>query len=366
MSGLRKAKKYDWKDSNVAMFGSDEDKKVKKESAETEPAWEGAGQEVGIKIWRIVKFEVTEWPKEEYGRFYNGDSYIILNTYTEGDSPELLYDVHFWIGKESSQDEYGTAAYKTVELDTLLDDRAVQHREVMNCESDLFRSYFSKISIMRGGADTGFRHVVPEEYVPRLLQFNGKGRHITCSEVPLNRARLSPDDVFILDSGLQIFQWNGSGANKDERFKAAQYVNELKSERGKADSEVLDEDSTSDSHPFYDALNEDDEADEDETDGAEIKELYKVSDASGELDISKIKEGEVSMADFSANGEDVFILDCGNAAYVWVGSEASADEKRNGFAYAQKYLAGTGHSIIPITVLKEGQRNKDFESALAA
>jgi hypothetical protein len=28
--------------------------------------------------------------------------------------------VHFWIGKQSSQDEYGTAAYKTVELDNFV------------------------------------------------------------------------------------------------------------------------------------------------------------------------------------------------------------------------------------------------------
>lgn len=30
--------------------------------------------------------QVTHWPKEDYGKFFNGDSYIILNTYKEKDS----------------------------------------------------------------------------------------------------------------------------------------------------------------------------------------------------------------------------------------------------------------------------------------
>lgn len=45
----------------------------------------------------------------------------------------------------SFQDEYGTAAYKTVELDTFLDDKPVQHREVQGNESELFKTYFNNI-----------------------------------------------------------------------------------------------------------------------------------------------------------------------------------------------------------------------------
>ena len=30
--------------------------------------------------------QVTHWAKNEYGKFYNGDSYILLNTYNEKDS----------------------------------------------------------------------------------------------------------------------------------------------------------------------------------------------------------------------------------------------------------------------------------------
>ena len=45
---------------------------------------------------------------------------VVHRTFLYVDIQELLYDVHFWIGQYSSQDEYGTAAYKTVELDTLV------------------------------------------------------------------------------------------------------------------------------------------------------------------------------------------------------------------------------------------------------
>ena len=35
-----------------------------------------------------------------------------MKTYKEDDSDALKHDIHIWIGEDSSQDEYGTAAYK--------------------------------------------------------------------------------------------------------------------------------------------------------------------------------------------------------------------------------------------------------------
>ncbi len=54
---------------------------IKKASAECEDAWKGAGEKEGLQIWRIVQFKVVDWPKKDYGKFYTGDSYIILHTY---------------------------------------------------------------------------------------------------------------------------------------------------------------------------------------------------------------------------------------------------------------------------------------------
>ena len=57
------------------------------------------------------------------------------------------------------QDEYGTAAYKTVELDQLLDDKPIQHREVMDYESDLFKTYFPTITWVFSRQESTYLHI---------------------------------------------------------------------------------------------------------------------------------------------------------------------------------------------------------------
>ncbi|RUS91962.1 hypothetical protein EGW08_000175 [Elysia chlorotica] len=358
MAGLIKAKKYNWKDSNLALFGSDLERNVKKASAATEEAWEGAGKSVGIQIWRIEQFKVCHWPKEDYGKFYSGDSYIILKTYKEGTSEELKFDLHFWIGKESTQDEYGTAAYKTVELDTLLDDLPVQHREVEGHESERFLSYFKSITTMKGGAKTGFRHVEPEKYKPRLLHFCGGRKHVEVKEVPLSKSRINSGDVFILDLGRKVYQWNGSGSNKDERFKAAGYCQQLESDRcGRAETEVLEEDRIDQKHPFFQALVDDDEDDDDASE-------FNAKDSTTETYRSVLNNNNNN--NIIIIMMDVFVIDTKKSVFVWIGKETSKTEKKNAMQYAHEYLMKTDHPLVSVTCLSEGRENNEFRTAIAA
>jgi len=141
------------------------------------------------------------------------------------------YDVYFWLGAETTQDEAGTAAYKTVELDDYLGDEPVQYREVQGNESKGFLSLFPKISILAGGIESGFRNVKPKEYKPRLLHVCGYKKHVQVYQVDLKKESLNNCDSFVLDAGLKIYQFNGTKSSAWEKRKANAIVDELQASR---------------------------------------------------------------------------------------------------------------------------------------
>lgn len=357
--GIEGREKFTWKDSNVGLFGSDADKKVKKESAVTEPAWRGVGNKVGIRIWRINKFKVEKIPQEEYGKFFSGDSYIVLRTYKEEGSDVLLYDVHFWIGKYSTADEYGTAAYKTVELDTFLDDKAIQHREVQDYESELFKSYFDFFTIMKGGYESGFTRVTPDSYKHRLFHIVGEKKQIAVNEIGFKKGNLNSEDVFVVDLGLRIFQFNGETANKDEKFRATQYVQQLRSERmGKPRLDILEEKSISQKHPMYKKLPEGKSKEKGEQPDNSPA-MLRVTDSSGHR--TSMKEIGNALEKSKLDSGDVIICSAPKSCWVWIGKGASIDERKNAMAYAHKYVGELNNPFVPITIIPEGAEPKEFD-----
>jgi len=344
----------------------------KKISAEIAKTWKNAGSKVGLEVWRIEKFKVVAQPKSTFGTFYSGDSYIVLNTYVRPPKKSLEWDVHFWIGKDSTQDEIGTAAYKTVELDDYLGGGPVEHREVQGYESQLFQSYFPHgLCIMEGGVDSGFNKVKPKEYKPRLLQLKGR-KNVRLVQVPLDPQSINSGDVFILDLGLLLIQFNGRRSSGHERTKAAEICRALDDERSNIpDVLVFEEYEKTEEWPkeWTDLLGcgpyktpeegGDDLAFEK---GSNTRILYRLSDASGTLEMTKVAEGSQVSRD-KLDGDDVFILDIGSEAFTWVGLGASHDERKQAMKHTVEQLEKNGRSTnIPITVVMQGAESKYFWS----
>lgn len=112
-----------WKLSNIGGIGTEDDKNLRENAAKSESEFEGAGSSEGIEVWRIEKFEPEKIAlKSNSISFFSGDSYIILKT-TELESGQFEWNLHFWIGKDSTQDESTSAAYFTVNIDDLLNQK---------------------------------------------------------------------------------------------------------------------------------------------------------------------------------------------------------------------------------------------------
>jgi gelsolin len=350
--------------TNMALFGSPLEKEIKSHAAHTEQMWHGVGHEDGLQIWRIEKFKIANWPKEKYGQFHEGDSYILLRTKKIEDA--YHWDVHFWLGKHTSQDEAGTAAYKTVELDDFLDGYPIQHREVDGYESDLFLSYFPKgIRILPGGIESGFKHVSEEAHRTRLLQIKGGRKNVTSREVPLEASSLNSGDAFILDAWNEIWLFLGSGAGIAEKTKGNQLCRALDDERGSnlqvhvfTESEMHQTDDST--NRFWAQLGGRVPHIRSAADGGSDagvtsrKSLHKLSDSSGNLTLEQVTFSRASL-----NGSDVFIIDVGSEVFVWIGKASSDKEKQYAMHYGQQYLKQHNlPSWLPLSRVLEGGENE--------
>jgi hypothetical protein len=303
----------------------------------------------GVQVWRIKDFKPLAVGADEFGCFFEGDAYITLVAKKSPTTSTLNYDIYFWLGSKCSQDESGTAALKTIELDDLLGGAPIQHRETQGNESPGFMSVFPAFQVLAGEASkSGFRKVDGSPPAPRLLQVKGK---ITprMTEVPMSAASLNAGDSFILDANQKIFVWNGKDANKNEKAKAKELAevirgNSLHSKLGSVIVGPMNQ--GSESADFWAAIGgqaaiapgvpDADEA------PPEPKKLWFLANEGA--DFEEIASGQLPRA--ALDPDNIYVASDGQGKwFVWKGPGASKDEKRNCMRTVNSALQARGLPI---------------------
>jgi len=340
------------------------------EGHELQPEFAGAGKEPGLLVWRMEALVPTPVSPKHHGRFYSGDAYILLHT--KKVSSKLTHDIYFWLGEASSIDEQGSASILAVELDNSLGGAAVQHREVQGHETAGFLAALpgGRIEYMAGGVKSGFHHVQQAEYPTRLLRVKGR-RHARVNQVALSAASLNNGDVFILDAGTTLYQWNGAEANKKERTRALEVCKGIRDDRvhsiGVVPVVLMESCSASEADAFWKALGgkspngiapaEPDTA-EAESQAAESTQLWRLAEVLSDGGRKKLQITEVvgrplkrSMLD----PDDAFILAAPSEVWIWIGSRAAKVEREKAMVYAQSFLKGKKRPPwTPVTRVVQG------------
>jgi len=201
------------------------------------------------------------------------------------------------------------------------------------------------------------------------MHVKGKKR-VRVTQVDMTHKSLNSGDVFILDAGLKVFQWNGRKAGPSEKQKGAQICRAISDERkSKAKVTVMEE---GDKEPeFWKALggegpikSAEEGGDDNEADKTDYKILFQLSDSTGKLEFTEVGKGPTAKRT-KLDSNDVFILDTGAEVFAWIGKGASVQEKAKALSYAQDYLTKYNRPPhLPICRILEGGENEVFEVAL--
>lgn len=194
-----------------------------------------------------------------------------------------------------------------------------------------------------------------------------------------------PGDVFVLDKGTEIWQYNSKHSSGKEKFKAAEFVRSIIDGRKNEPVLTVFDEGGSGATRFITELTEEDDIEASSDEDSQLPtpadstptspKLFRISDAQGQISFAAIDAPSPTFADF--DGNDAFLLDNSAsydapAVYAWIGNQASTVEKKYAVQYAQQYLwslgSGAGkkkRSSTSIVRLNQGNESSHFLKALS-
>ncbi|XP_070247159.1 villin-like protein isoform X1 [Myotis yumanensis] len=327
-----------------------------------------------LHIWIIENLKLVPVPEGAYGNFFEEHCYVVLHVpqslrATQG-TPK---DLHYWIGKKADAEAQGAAGTFVQHLQETLGNATVQHREVQAHESDCFCSYFRPGIIYRkGGLASALKHVETNMCnIRRLLRIKGK-KHVSATEVQLSWESFNKDDIFLLDLGKVMIQWNGPKSSISEKARALALTCSLQDREraGRAQIGVVeDEAKASGLMEIMETVL-----------GRRLGNLYAAipSRSINQLQKARVhlyhiyqKDKDLVIQELATrlltqdllHEEECYILDHGGCKiYLWQGRRSNHQEKTISFSQAQGFIQAKGYpTYTNVEVLNQGAESAAFK-----
>uniref|UniRef100_A0A0E0D0S4 HP domain-containing protein n=1 Tax=Oryza meridionalis TaxID=40149 RepID=A0A0E0D0S4_9ORYZ len=298
---------------------------------EVPPLLEGDGK---LEVYCVNGSAKTALPKEELGKFYSGDCYIVLYTYHSGDKREEFY-LTYWIGKDSIPEDQEMAFQTANSIWNSLKGRPILGRIYQGKEPPQFIALFQPMVILKGGISSGYQKFVEEKGLKdetysgdgiALFRISGTSIHNNkVLQVDAVSSNLSPTDCFVLQSGNSMFTWIGNASSYEQQQWAAKVAEFLKP--GVAVKHCKE---GTESSAFWFALGG--------------KQNYTSRNATHDVvtEIFNFSQDDLLT-------EDMMVLDTHGEVFVWMGQCVDAKEKQKAFEIGQKYVehAAAFESLSP-------------------
>ncbi|XP_006890717.1 PREDICTED: villin-like protein [Elephantulus edwardii] len=327
-----------------------------------------------LHIWVIENLKMVPVPEKAYGNFFEEHCYVVLHPQNlkaaQGTVPS---DLHYWVGEAASAEAQDTAATFVQRLQEALGDRTVQHREAQGHESDCFLSYFSPGVIYRkGGLSSGLMHVETDIYsIRRLLHIRGR-KHVSATEVTLSWDSFNVSDIFLLDLGKVMIQWNGPKSSIAEKARglALTYSLRDKERGGRAQVGVVnDEKEAPELMQIMEAVlgckgnnlpaGKPNRRSITQLQKAKVR-LYQVYEKGKDLVIQEL--ATCPLTQDLLQEESCYILDQGGCKiYVWQGRRSRLHEKKAAFSRAGGFIQAKGYpGYTNVEVVNDGAESAAF------
>ncbi|KAK3140694.1 hypothetical protein QOZ80_5AG0404440 [Eleusine coracana subsp. coracana] len=328
-------------------------------------AFLGVGDKPGLDIWCIVSDILVPIAKSLHGKFYTGNSYIVLNT-AELKNGVRWHDIHYWVGEEAKEEDCLVASDKAVELDAALGSHAAQYRETQGEESDKFLSYFKPCFIPVQGSFSS--HLKGSGGSNGTTMFKCEGEHVArVTQVPFSRSSVDHKSVFIVDTPLKIFLFSGCNSSIQTRAKALDVVKHLKENQhaGRCEIATIEDGKLvgdPDAGDFWNLFGGYAPIPRDLPE-AVSEEPMTVSFKLFWINKRNLVPMEAHLLDREMlNSDRSYILDRGTEIFLWMGMTTLVSERKLSVTALEDYVHSQGRSFnVRTVIMTEGNETVDFK-----